>query len=144
MSEDIMLKSFGVGFMCLILAWAVFSRYDTEIGDESQPQNGQRYLPLISGYLLPVYLFMMLAVGLKFLGTQATFKMMLALCFEIFISISLYYILLLPALQFLRRHISARTCAMLWLLPNYLYMLNHDFMKVAQPLFIIHTSSIIF
>lgn len=142
MSEDIMLKSFGVGFMCLILAWAVFSRYDTETGDESQPQNGQRYLPLISGYLLPVYLFMMLAVGLKFMGTEATFKIMLTLCFDIFLSISMYYIVLLPALPFLRRHISARTCAMLWLLPNYLYMLNHDFMKVAQPLFIIRTSSI--
>ena len=118
MSEDIMLKSFGVGVMCLILAWTVFSRYDTETGDESQPQNGQRYLPLISGYLLPVYLFMMLAVGLKFLGTEATFKIMLTLCFDIFLSISLYYIGLLPALPFLRRYISARSCAMLWLLPN--------------------------
>ena len=141
MSENFVLKIFFVGLLGLVLAFDVFSRYDAEYGDEALAQNGQRYRPLISGYLLPVYLFMMLAVGLKFLGTQATFKMMLALCFEIFISISLYYILLLPALQFLRRHISARTCAMLWLLPNYLYMLNHDFMKVAQPLFIIHTSS---
>ena len=141
MSEDIMLKSFAVGLMCLIMAWVVFSRYDTETAEESMPQNGQRYLPIISGYLLPIYLFMMLVMGLKFLGVESTLKLMLTLCFDIFLSISLYYIVLLPLLPFLRRHISARTCAMLWLLPNYMYMLNHDFMKVAEPLFIVHASS---
>lgn len=141
MNEDIMLKSFCVGLMCLIMAWAVFSRYDTEIGEESLPKNGQKYLPLINGYLLPMYLFMMLVMGLKFLGAAPTLKRMLTLCFDIFLSISLYYIVLLPALPFLRRHICARTCAMLWLLPNYMYMLNHDFMKVTKPLFVIHTSA---
>ncbi|MBR5805451.1 MAG: M56 family metallopeptidase [Oscillospiraceae bacterium] len=141
MSHDLVIKSFCVGLMCLILSWAVFSRYDTEMGEESLPQNGQRYLPLISGYLLPTYLFIMLVMGLKFLGTDTTLKMMLTLCFDIFLSISLYYVVLLPLLPFLRRHISARTCAMLWLLPNYMYMLDHDFMKIAEPLFIVHASS---
>ena len=141
MSQDIMLKGFAAGSFCLVVAWAVFSRYDTEMGEESLSQNGQRYMPLISGYLLPTYLLMMLVMGLKFLGTEPTLKMMLTLCFDIFLSISLYYIVLLPLLPFLRRHISARTCAMLWLLPNYMYMLNHDFMKVARPVFIIHATS---
>ena len=140
MSENFVLKIFFVGLLGLVLAFDVFSRYDTEYGDEALAQNGQRYRPLINGCFLPIYLFALLALGLKFIGTESTFKMMLALCFEIFISISLYYILLLPALQFLSRHISARTCAMLWLLPNYLYLMIHDFMKVAHPIFIIHTT----
>ncbi|MBR4163351.1 MAG: M56 family metallopeptidase [Solobacterium sp.] len=35
--------------------------------------------------------------------------------------IGLYYTLLVPSIRFLRKHFSAYTCAIFWLLPNYLY-----------------------
>lgn len=49
--------------------------------------------------------------------------MTLSMCFSIFLHISLYYTILTPLLPLIRRYISARACAMLWLLPNYLYIM---------------------
>ena len=39
-----------------------------------------------------------------------------------FLHISLYFVLLLLAQPFLRRHLRAGSCALLWLTPNYLYL----------------------
>ena len=41
MSENFVLKVFFVGLLGLVLAFDVFSRYDTEYGDEALAQNGQ-------------------------------------------------------------------------------------------------------
>ena len=68
--------------------------------------------------------------------------MMLTMCFDIFLHICLYYIVLIIALPFLRNHISARACAMLWLLPNYLYLTQQSSMRVSKPLITLHISRI--
>ena len=60
------------------------------------------------------------------------------MCFDIFLHICLYYIVLIIALPFLRNHISARACAMLWLLPNYLYLTQQSYMRVPKPLITLH------
>ncbi len=46
---------------------------------------------------------------------------LLGLLLRVFLLIGVYYVLLLAVLPLLRRHISARVCAVLWLLPGYLY-----------------------
>ena len=48
---------------------------------------------------------------------------LLGLLLRVFLLIGVYYVLLLAVLPLLRRHISARVCAVLWLLPGYLYFL---------------------
>ena len=70
---------------------------------------------------------------LLFYDRAAIPRIMLSICFPIFLSISLYYALLLPALPLLRRRISARTCAALWLLPNYLYYTVYTYMELPEP-----------
>ena len=142
MSTEVLLKGFITGIFSLVFAWAVFSRYDREIGSESTGEEGQRYLPLVSGTLLPAFLLILLILGLKFYGTAPTLKMMLTMCFDIFLHICLYYIILILALPFLRNHISARACAMLWLLPNYLYLTQQSYMRVPKPLITLHVSRI--
>ena len=60
--------------------------------------------------------------------------------FGIFLHISVYYVVLLFLLPFLRKQISSRACAMLWMIPNYLYFTQQTAMRVQRPLWVIHTS----
>jgi len=136
MSIELFTKgSFAVIFG-LAFAWIVFYRYDREVGYESTGKDGQRYLPIINGALLPSWLLAIILANLYFDGAEPTIKMVLTMCVDIFLHISIYYVVLIMLLPFLRRHISARACAMLWLMPNYLYLIYC--MEVPAPLVTIH------
>ena len=141
MSTEVVLKGFFAGLFSLAFAWSVFSRYDKEIGSESKPEGGQRYLPLVFGALLPVFLLILVIMGSHFYGVQDTLKMMLSMCFRIFLHLCVYYVILGLLLPLFRRHISARACAMLWLIPNYLYITEMSYMELPEPLLVIHASS---
>lgn len=141
MSTEVVLKGFFAGLFSLAFAWSVFSRYDKEIGSETKPEGGQRYLPLVFGALLPIFFLILLILGSHFYGVQDTLKMILSMCFRIFLHLCVYYVILSLLLPFLRRHISARACAMLWLIPNYLYITEMSYMEVPEPLLVIHASS---
>lgn len=141
MSTEVVLKGFFAGLFSLAFAWSVFSRYDKEIGSESKPEGGQRYLPLVFGGLLPIFLALLFILSANFYGHEETLKSMLSMCFRIFLHLCVYYIILGLLLPLLRRHISARACAMLWLIPNYLYITEMSYMEIPEPLLIIHASS---
>ena len=47
------------------------------------------------------------------------------------------YLILMPLLPLLRKHISARACAMLWVIPNYLYITGNEFMALPAPAWIV-------
>lgn len=131
---------FRIGFcvFCgLLIAWTIRDDYRRD-GDSSRSHvslTGRkvRYLPYISGQLLPLYLVTLLLLGGIFLGPRHTVKNILSLCVSIFPTICLYYLLLLPLLPFLRRRISARACAALWMVPNFLYLLNHELLSQIRP-----------
>ena len=141
MSTEVVLKGFFAGLFSLAFAWSVFSRYDKEIGSESKPEGGQRYLPLVFGALLPIFFLILVVLGSHFYGIQDTLKMVLAMCFRIFLHLCVYYVILGLLLPLFRRHISARACAMLWLIPNYLYITEMSYMELPEPLLVIHASS---
>lgn len=141
MSTELLIKGLFAGAFSLAFAWEVFSRYDGEIGSESRTEGGQKYFPLIHGALLPTFILALILLGLKLYGTAPTMKMALTMCFDIFLHISLYYVVLIMLLPFLRNHISARACAMLWLLPNYLYITQQSYMEIPKPLITLHVSS---
>lgn len=141
MSTEVVLKGFFAGLFSLAFAWSVFSRYDKEIGSESKPESGQRYLPLVFGSLLPIFFLILVVLGSHFYGVQDTLKMVLSMCFRIFLHLCVYYVILGLLLPLFRRHISARACAMLWLIPNYLYITEMSYMELPEPLLVIHASS---
>lgn len=58
-------------------------------------------------------------------------------------NICLYYLLLMSSLSFLRRHISARACAILWMLPNYLYLTQMTYMRLPKPRWVIEAPLIL-
>lgn len=110
------------------LAWAVYDR-----SQEEMDLDRQRYLPYISGTLLPVCLVTLVICSFLSFDTQDAMDVILGFCFGVFLHICLYYLLLLPALPFLRRHISARACAVLWMIPNYLYLTQMTYMSLPAP-----------
>ena len=140
-SIELMMRTLLCGFCGLLLAWVVWDRYhaDSEGSASTTSLTGKRvrYQPYINAALLPAFLLTMGITGLIILGAQYTAKLLLSLCFHIFLHICLYYLLLMPLLPFLRRHFSARACATLWLLPNFLYLMFQSGMKAPQPLLVI-------
>lgn len=138
MSTDVLIKGFAAAILGLGFAWSVFSRCDSEIGSENMESEKQRYLPLVPNVVLPGFIFGVVVLSFVLYGAVRTAQMALSMCFGIFLHISLYYVILMCLLPFLRRHISARACAVLWLIPNYLYFTAMDYMEVPRPLIVIH------
>ena len=105
----------GLGFGT-VFALLVHARSEAEDRPE-YTRKGQKYMPYVQGFILPFYMVLIAAFGI-------TRQTVLSVCFSIFLQISMYYAVLIPLLPFLRRRISARACAMLWLIPNYLYLVQ--------------------
>ena len=137
MSQEVFMRCLFSGVMALVFGWVVFSRYDNEIGTEVSESDRQRYLPYIPGALLPGFLLGITILGYIYYGFSGAARMTLSSCFAIFLHISLYYLVLLLILPYLRKIISARACAMLWLIPNYLYIIHQSYMQLPSPLLVI-------
>ncbi|MCI9362310.1 MAG: peptidase M56, partial [Hungatella sp.] len=111
--------------------------------DSNMDSNRQRYLPYISGMILPLCMLTILIMGLIFTDRENTLQITFAFCFGVFLHICLYYLLLMSSLSFLRRHISARACAILWMLPNYLYLTQMTYMRLPKPRWVIEAPLIL-
>lgn len=124
------------GFFALlfsgIFAWMVFDRADGGLDGDRQ-----KYLPYIPGSLLPGVFVGIIGVGYLWKGAAFAVQTTLDFCFGVFLHICLYYLLLMPLLPLLRRHISARACAVLWMLPNYLYLTQMNYMRVPAPRWVV-------
>lgn len=137
MNSEFFTKGIFVLVLSLMFAWIVASKYDMESDRESMNDNQPRYLPYLPSMVLPLFITALTIMLLLTYGVKHTAQTMLSMCFSIFLHISLYYIALLLILPLLRKRISARACAVLWLLPNYLYFTEQPAMKVHAPLLII-------
>jgi len=120
------------------IAWVVFSRRDEENRAENPDLDMPRYRPLISGYILPLFILLLSILIVFIKGAEEAARITLSLCFTVFLHICIYYLVLIAMLPVFRRHISAWACAILWLLPNYLYIVQYRFMELPEPLLIIH------
>ena len=136
MSSAMLLKTFFIAFMSLILSYTVFARYDHEVGAELN-DNQQRYVPYIPGELLPAIVLVILVLTLLFEDLNQFHYTVITMYFSLFIHISLFYAIILCLLPTLRKHISARAIAFLWMVPNYLYLIFYRFMVPEEPLFVI-------
>ena len=134
MSPDILLKLFYISIISISLAYVVFARYDNEIGSEKEDTH-QRYLPYIPGSLLPLCMLTIIVLCFYVYGLQMTIEMTLSMYFTIFVHISIFYAILLICLPLLRKFIHARAIAMLWMIPNYLYIV--EAYNTDNPAFIV-------
>ena len=128
MSQDLLIKGFVVLIMSLVFAGTIFFRYDDESRMKSSEGNQQKYLPYISGNLLLSCILTVAIFGVFMFGVQETTKLIISVCFGVFVHTSLYYIALIVTIPLFRKYMSARTCAILWMLPNYLYITLYNVM----------------
>lgn len=134
-SRETMVRGFLVAILSGFMAYAV---YTVEANGTYPEEDKRRYRPLIVGYILPLYLVTL--SGLSAVLGGNLIPAILSLSFGIFFQICLYYAVLLPVLPLLRRRISAVACAMLWLVPNYLYIAFYSFMEPVRPHLVVHGS----
>lgn len=131
-------RLFTFVFLSLFVGFLLLYRCNDD-GPRSRQDSTHRYQPLMNADLLPLMVFFLLPLGLLFVGPGRTAEFALALCFQIFLHIAVYYALLLPLTPLLRRFISARGCAMLWLLPNFLYLCFNSGLMPDAPAFVLRT-----
>ena len=130
-------RFFSFVFLSLFVGFTLLARCSDDDGPRSRQDSTHRYQPLMNAYSLPLTLVLLAPLGLVLVGPGRTAEFALTLCFQCFLHIAVYYALLLPLTPLLRRFISARGCAMLWLLPNFLYLcLNSAFLPDA-PAFVL-------
>lgn len=133
MSSMELLRGFFALLFGGIVAWGIYRRDDPEMRTEAEEKPERRFAPVMAPLLLPVYLIVLLAMLLAGTDRSYTLARMGAMCLEIFLHMSVYYVLLIALSPLLRRWISARACAALWLLPNFLYITQQSFMGRDVP-----------
>ena len=117
-----MIVLFLAVFAGCCIAWAYFKRGELETSPVRE--KNIRSTALIDPLILPAYLLFFSAVlFLFFRDSQPIMNRLTGLFLELLLIINVYYILLLCLLPLLRRWFSPRACAVLWILPNFLYLL---------------------
>ena len=139
MMANFLARSFWALIYSVIIGSAIYCNDDREHG-ENLENNQPRFTPYISPCLLPnilVTVFVVYLVTDSITEKPLDYFSFFSGCIAIFLHIGIYYIVLTPLLPAFRRRISARACAMLWLLPNYLYFTHNTFMRLPQPLLVL-------
>lgn len=130
LTPEQLIKGFFALIISGVLAWMVFDRDARELREEGE---SQRYLPYIPGGLLPCVLLGVVLGAVAYYGPVQAAQLSFDLFFGVALHIFAYNLLLLLLLPLLRRWVSARACAVLWMLPNYLYASMQTFAQVPEP-----------
>ncbi len=96
--------------------------------------NAPKYSSGFPGYLLPMFLVFLMLAPTVFSAVTGYPLLTLYLLFPFFLAMCIYYPLLLALNPLLRKCISARTCAILWLIPTYLFFLDTVPIPWERPL----------
>ena len=131
-------RLFTFVFLSLFVGFLLLYRCNDD-GPRSRQDSTHRYQPLMNADLLPLMVFSLLPLGLLFVGPGRMAQLALSVLFQCFLHLAVYYALLLPLTPLLRRFISARGCAMLWLLPNFLYLCFNSGLMPDAPAFVLRT-----
>lgn len=132
-------RLFSFAVLSLFVGLALLFRCSDDDGPSSRQDSTHRYQPLMNADLLPLMVFFLLPLGLLFVGPGRMAQLALSVLFQCFLHLAVYYALLLPLTPLLRRFISARGCAMLWLLPNFLYLCFNSGLMPDAPAFVLRT-----
>lgn len=97
----------------------------------------RRYQPVIASLQLLIYLGLVIPIFLLVFPWNDIYPVLTCMLFVVFVQSALYYTILLPLLPLLRRWFSPEAISTLWLLPNFLYVLNYSFMDLPVPRFMV-------
>ena len=122
------------------LVLGLISYWSIRLGLRGREKDGRRVYASFSYYgALPFVLLILGAMSRLMLGDEAD-PMLFTSLFSVAVSLTVYYVLLALLMPWLRRRISSWACGALWLVPNVLYILARDNMRLPAPLLVIKTS----
>lgn len=132
-----LMRVFFAAIVSLVLIVVIYGKEGK--GWSSQPQKGtKRYAAIVSPLIFPIalmiYLLIFIAVDEVQLGV--------IILGPVLLHASAYYCVLLLFLPLLRRKISARCIAMLWLLPSWLYLMiggRTSTFGSSEPIWVLRT-----
>lgn len=104
-------------------SWAFYARGQAE-SPLSDTTKRSRQTALIEPFMLPVSVITLFVMAFLYDRSEHGNIFIVGLLISLFLYIGMYYAVLLCALPLLRRFFSARACATLWLLPNFLYLFS--------------------
>lgn len=110
-------------FLSLILAVLISVMISISAAGEQEKRGAdgtmyRKFRPYINGLTLPIWITTFFLMNLLFDGWQKTSMWLLGFVVQIVVVMTLYYGLMLLLLPVLRKHISARVCSTLWLVPT--------------------------
>ena len=91
--------------------------------------------PIIEPYTLPLCITVFFVVSVFFTGGAYTVENMMSAFFPIFFHIGIYYAILLLIMPCLRNLFSTEITSLLWIIPNYLYIMNFVGYRLEKPLY---------
>ncbi len=130
---------FGRFFISLVLAAIITVGCWERLRRENFPSRAGKevYRPYpMMGPLAIVLLLCGAGIAL-FYGPERALSELLVMWFNAFAAACVYYLVLTPLLPWLRERVSAWACAVLWLLPNMLYLVQINRVVQGRPLFVI-------
>lgn len=142
MNEFMLMRLVALVILTFIFTLSFCSQYDEENGVKGRKSwfsnKNQKYSPYFPSMYLPVCLMAVLVLDFIFYGPKHASHTFLSACFSSFISIGVYYVILICLLPLFRKYLSARTCSFLWLVPNFLYFVLIYMDELEKPIYILH------
>ncbi len=116
--------------------WAVFLAIIVAINfSQSWKQEHGRYrkkgesqdetMVYISPLVFPIVIFGVIIITIAFCGMREGIVQFTEIVMDVFLCMSVYFVILLLVLPFLRKRFSARVCAVLWIAPVFLFWQPH-------------------
>lgn len=127
-----MLRIILISVMSLALTGAIYLRFDQQVGSDGiqSLNHAPTYAPYYAPFLLPLLFLLSPIVFTPFLGLTGAWEETLSLCAGLFLHVSLFYLVLLALRPVLGKRMTARTGALLWVIPNLLFF---TLQKLCQP-----------
>jgi len=118
-----------------------YERDANRLGVILEKKPGRVTMVYNSPLIMPAMLLVLAVVAPVVGGMRQGLDYILGMMLEVFLLLSVYYVILLCCLPLLRRVFSARACATLWILPAFLYWLPHMWRDYPiEPLLVLKMS----
>ena len=133
MNEAFWIKAIVMAILSCLLGWFAFKKDNMDLYDNNPKQ--QRYLPYVNSALLPMFVLLIIPSLIPLYGLRHTLELMLPQFFTIYLHISIYYLFLLLFTPIFRKRLNSRSCVMLWMVPNFLYLTitNNSILALNTP-----------
>ena len=123
-------RIFWAIFFPALIAWSFstemeYERTANQLGVVLEKKPGRVTTVYNSPLIMPAMLLVLAVAAPVVGGVRQGLNYILGMMLEVFLLLSVYYVILLCCLPLLRRVFSARACATLWILPAFLYWLPH-------------------